>query len=52
MAGTWAICPPPPNTATGPFLPDTMVLLTDGSALIHNSGGAEWMRYRPDAQGR
>src|ERR1700751_64889 len=32
--------------------PDTMLLLSDGSVLIHNTGGAEWWRLTPDGAGQ
>jgi hypothetical protein len=32
--------------------PDTMLLLSDGSVLIHNTGGAEWWRLGPDGAGQ
>ncbi len=32
--------------------PDTMLLLSDGSVLVHNTGGAEWWRLRPDGAGK
>jgi len=58
MTGTWVSCPPPPNTPAGTFYPDTMLLLTDGTVLIHNADGPlglppanEWLRYAPDEHG-
>lgn len=47
--GTWAtFCVP---SSVGPFSPDTALLLTDGSVLIHDSFGANWVRLTPDPQG-
>jgi hypothetical protein len=34
------------------FNPDTMILLTDGSVLIHNAYGKDWRRLTPDSRGR
>ena len=34
------------------FLPDTMLLLTDGSVLVHHAFGKEWYRLTPDDQGQ
>jgi Galactose oxidase, central domain len=51
----------PPNFGANTFFPDTMILLTDGSVLIHNAESPqsasypprnEWYRYTPDAQGK
>jgi len=32
--------------------PDTMLLVSDGSVLVHNTGGAEWWRLKPDGGGK
>ncbi len=32
--------------------PDTMILLTDGSLLVHHAYGKSWYRLTPDDQGR
>ena len=32
--------------------PETMLLLSDGSVLVHNAYGAEWWRLRPDGAGK
>ncbi len=57
MAGLWASFQPP--ASAGSFSPDTMLLLTDGSVLIHSaaggntnySGSDEWIRLTPDSSG-
>jgi len=38
-----------PDLPLGPgkFLPETMLLMTDGSVLVHNGGGNVWLRYFP-----
>lgn len=52
MAVKWSYLTPP-KFGTNTFYPDTMILLTDGSVLIHNAEnpGAtarnEWYRYTP-----
>jgi hypothetical protein len=56
MAVNWSYLTPP-NFGGKTFNPDTMILLTDGSVLIHNAEtGAvphnEWYRFTPDAQGK
>jgi hypothetical protein len=56
MAGKWTSFNVP-NTSTGTFFADIMILLTDGSALIHNGyvaalGNAnQWLRLTPDDHG-
>ncbi|HEV2581139.1 MAG TPA: hypothetical protein VGT44_09820, partial [Ktedonobacteraceae bacterium] len=57
MAGTWKTFQAP-DTPSGVFSADTMILLTDGSVLIHNGNDTnavtpckEWLRLTPDAQG-
>ena len=46
--GLWTMLTnqPPPG-----FSSDSMLLLTDGSVLVHNAYGAEWRRLTPDGQG-
>jgi hypothetical protein len=39
MASTWQTIKLPPTVASGDFKGDVMLLLTDGSVLIHNSNG-------------
>ncbi|HEY6271697.1 MAG TPA: hypothetical protein VIX19_06850 [Terriglobales bacterium] len=57
MSGTW-ISFDAPNTSSGPFAADLMILLTDGSVLIHNGfvttvdTANQWLRLTPDQQGR
>jgi hypothetical protein len=54
MAGKWSTFSAPPGVSA-----DTMILLTDGSVLVHNAdfpgspgtGGKDWYRLTPDAQG-
>jgi Abnormal spindle-like microcephaly-assoc'd, ASPM-SPD-2-Hydin len=36
----------------GGLAPDTMLLLSDASVLVHNAGGADWWRLRPDGAGK
>jgi hypothetical protein len=50
MANNWTPFGNLPTLSAG-FSPDTMLLLTDGSVLVHNAGGKEWFRLAPDAQG-
>jgi len=52
MPGTWKTISPLPTVASGTFSSDTMLLLTDGSVLLHNAYGKEWLRLTPDSQGR
>jgi hypothetical protein len=47
--GTWATFGVP--SSVGTFSPDTALLLTDGSVLIHDSFGANWVRLTPDSKG-
>jgi Abnormal spindle-like microcephaly-assoc'd, ASPM-SPD-2-Hydin len=47
MANSWKSITGVPAGLT----PETMLLLSDGSVLIHNTGGAEWWRLRPDGGG-
>jgi hypothetical protein len=47
MAGTWApLTHQPPN----PFNAESMILLTDGSVLVHDAYNADWRRLTPDNQ--
>jgi hypothetical protein len=58
MAGSWSAFATP-NTSTGSFSADIMILLTDGSVMIHNgyTSGAnlenakQWLRLSPDDHG-
>ena len=48
MAGTWApLVHQPPNT----FNAESMILLTDGSVLVHDAYNADFRRLSPDAHG-
>jgi hypothetical protein len=49
MAGSWDVFSPP--VSVGSFACDTMLLLTDGSVLVHNAYGADWLRLTPDIHG-
>ena len=33
------------------FTPDTMFLMTDATALVHESGAKDWYRFQPDFNG-
>ena len=49
MGGSWSAFAP---SRVGPFAPETMLLLTDGSVLIHDVyHQANWIRLTPDSQG-
>jgi hypothetical protein len=56
MAGHWNTFSVP-DTSTGAFAADIMLLLTDGSVLVHNgyttdvSYASQWLRLTPDAAG-
>jgi hypothetical protein len=50
MANSWISFSNLPS-ATPAFNPDTMLLLTDGTVLVHNTSGAEWYRLAPDDNG-
>jgi hypothetical protein len=58
MSGSWTTFTAP-NTSTGTFNADIMILLTDGSVLMHNGflaspgiGAAnQWLRLTPDSNG-
>src|SRR5581483_7572423 len=49
MAGTWTTFSAP-DTSTGTFTADVMILLTDGSLLVHNgfvsdvANASQWLR--------
>jgi hypothetical protein len=49
MGGIWGSFTPP--ASVGSFNADTMLLLTDGSVLIHDAFGPNWLRLTPDGQG-
>lgn len=52
MSGNWKTITLPATVASGAsFLADMMLLLTDGSILIHNAYGKEWLRFQPDSTG-
>lgn len=57
MPGTWTTFDAP-NTSSGAFNADLMILLTDGSVLIHNgyvssiAAAKEWLRLTPDQHGK
>lgn len=51
MSNTWTSFNNLPPLSGG-FNPDTMLLLTDGSVLVHNAYGKEWFRLTPDSQGK
>lgn len=51
MANQWTSFSNLPSPADG-FSPDTMLLLTDGSVLVHHAGGREWFRLTPDVHGK
>ena len=55
MAGNWKSLSSPPSVKSGSFNAGTMLLLTDGTVLVNNSGGnnsnsggSEWLRLTPD----
>ncbi len=49
MAGKWTTFEAPGSV--GSFSADTMLLLTDGSVLIHQTEGENWLRLSPDDEG-
>ena len=57
MAGSWTTFSVP-NTSSGPFSADIMLLLTDGSVLVHNgytsslANANQWLRLTPDQHGK
>lgn len=48
MSTNWQAIALPPKVTSGSFSADTMLLLTDGTVLVHNANQAEWLRYTPD----
>jgi hypothetical protein len=34
------------------FTPDTMLLMTDATVLVHDSYGSDWYRLKPDGNGK
>lgn len=57
MTGTWTSFPVP-DSSTGTFTADVMLLLTDGSVLVHNgfttalTNASQWLRLTPDHNGK
>jgi hypothetical protein len=57
MPGSWTTFKVP-DTSTGPFAADIMLLLTDGSLLVHNgyvsniSNASQWLCLTPDENGK
>ena len=57
MTGTWTSFSVP-DSSTGQFTADVMILLTDGSVLVHNgytsalASANQWLRLTPDHHGR
>src|ERR1700728_3710000 len=58
MSGSWTTFNIP-NTSTGAFSADLMILLTDGSVLCHNGYASlglgpanQWLRLTPDQNGK
>ena len=49
MGGSWVAFAAP--SWVGSFSYDTMLLLTDGSVLIHDAYQADWLRLTPDGHG-
>ncbi len=39
-------------TGVPSFTPDTMLLMTDGTVLVHDAGGKNWYRVKPDTNGK
>ena len=39
-------------TSVPSFTPDTMLLMTDATVLVHDSGGQDWYRLKPNGSGR
>jgi len=48
MAGKRRSLSLPFNVKSGSFNAGTMLLLTNGTVLVNNSGGSEWPRFTPD----
>lgn len=51
MAGSWKSITPPKLSGNKDMSPDTMLLLTDGSVLVHHANGKQWLRLTPDDKG-
>jgi hypothetical protein len=51
MPGTWTTFNAPDLAPGSSFAADTMLLLTDGSVLIHHSEGKQWLRLTPSPGG-
>ena len=57
MTGTWTTFAVP-DSSTGTFTADIMLLLTDGSVLVHNgftsalANASQWLRLTPDNAGK
>ncbi len=53
MPGSWKplMNQPPALPGGNPFNAERMMLLTDGSLLVHQAYGADWIRLTADAQG-
>ncbi len=47
MASSWKSLSGVPS-----FTPDTMLLMTDGTVLVHDAGGKDWYRLKPDSNGK
>src|SRR5271166_4263704 len=47
MASSWKSISGVPS-----FTPDTMLLMTDGTVLVHDAGGRDWYRLKPDSNGK
>src|SRR5579862_7675355 len=47
MASSWKSL-----TGVPSFTPDTMLLMTDGTVLVHDAGGKDWYRLKPDGKGK
>jgi len=57
VTGTWTTFAVP-DSSTGTFTADIMLLLTDGSVLVHNgftsalANASQWLRLTPDNAGK
>jgi hypothetical protein len=49
MSGSWTTFQPP--SGVGQFSCESMLLLTDGSVLVHQTGDKNWLRLTPDGGG-
>lgn len=47
MASSWKSLSGIPS-----FTPDTMMLMTDGTVLVHDTQGKDWYRLTPDGNGK